>query len=298
MRSYLALLWVPLCWGTSFPLLKLVVDGLSPPLALGLRFALAALAFTPFAGSLAQRRQARPMGVCLGLLYAAIYALVAQGLRQGSSPRVGFLMGLSVVWVPLLAAVRQRRWPRLVHLAAGALSLAGLATLCRFRFTGLGPGEAGVVLAALLFALTTVVMHVATSERALQPFALLQTQCAVTAVCWLPAIVASAWAAPVAALAALAATPWWLWLALIYGALLPTVACQLLIARHLPVVGPAVAASLFVLQSVFTSLTATCLFGEPLAPRALVGGLLIVAASLLPAAAAALSARRTAASAP
>ena len=130
----LALLVLTLVWGTTFTLVKRVLDaGTSPGVFLSLRFGLAAAVL----GALWLLRRPRVSpglwrdGGMLGLAMFTGFALQTFGLRYTTPARSGFITGLAVVIVPFIARFLQKR--RVGGPAWGGVTLAvvGLAMLTR-----------------------------------------------------------------------------------------------------------------------------------------------------------------------
>jgi drug/metabolite transporter (DMT)-like permease len=147
----LALTLLTLCWGTTFLLVKRVLEGTSPGVFLALRFALASLAL--FAVALLRRERPRPEllghGLLLGLFMYGGFALQTWGLRFTTPARSGFLTGLAVLIVPFLARFLQRRRVLWASWAGVALAVSGLLLLTRPFGAGV---SAGVRLGDLLTA--------------------------------------------------------------------------------------------------------------------------------------------------
>ena len=130
----LALLVLTLVWGTTFTLVKRVLDaGTSPGVFLSLRFGLA----TAVLGALWLLRRPRPSpglwrdGGLLGLAMFVGFALQTFGLRFTTPSRSGFITGLAVVVVPLIARFLQDRRVGGPAWAGVALAVVGLTMLTR-----------------------------------------------------------------------------------------------------------------------------------------------------------------------
>jgi drug/metabolite transporter (DMT)-like permease len=130
----LSLLVLTLVWGTTFTLVKRVLDaGTSPGAFLSLRFGLA----TAVLGALwlARRSRASPGlwrdGGLLGLAMFAGFALQTIGLRFTTPARSGFITGLAVVVVPLIAKFLQGRRVGGPAWTGVVLAVTGLAMLTR-----------------------------------------------------------------------------------------------------------------------------------------------------------------------
>jgi drug/metabolite transporter (DMT)-like permease len=140
----LALLLLTLVWGTTFTLVKRVLDaGTSPGAFLSMRFGLA----TAVLAAIWLLRRQRPTpglfrdGGLLGLAMFAGFALQTFGLRYTTPARSGFITGLAVVIVPLIAKFLQGRRVGGPAWTGVSLAVVGLAMLTR-PFSG---GAAAIV---------------------------------------------------------------------------------------------------------------------------------------------------------
>jgi drug/metabolite transporter (DMT)-like permease len=170
-----ALLLVTLIWGSTFVMVKNAVASFPVFSFLALRFAFAALALLPFVvlrrgnarvsvvGSkaasppllpssplLLAKRAAAP--VFLGVALFAGYAFQTAGLHLTTPAKAGFITGLSVVIVPVFAALILRQPPaRNVWLGVG-LAVVGLAFLTLQPGLQVAPGDLLVLACAFAFA--------------------------------------------------------------------------------------------------------------------------------------------------
>jgi drug/metabolite transporter (DMT)-like permease len=141
-------------WGSTFFLIKDLVEHVPSLDFLGVRFLIAAVAMT----TIAWRRIARlgrPLllrSAALGLLYTAAQILQTVGLETTPASVSGFLTGVYVVLTPLIAALVFRHRIERGTWVAVAVAAAGLVVL---TLTGIsfGPGEALTLGGALAYAL-------------------------------------------------------------------------------------------------------------------------------------------------
>jgi drug/metabolite transporter (DMT)-like permease len=122
----LALLFVTLVWGATFPVLKLATAHLSGVEVSALRFLIAAVCMAPFA--LRVPRKTWLDGGILGALVLISYVVQAFGLQFISSNRSAFLTSLNVLMVPLLGVVFGTRLTVSV-LGAAVLACAGIGLM-------------------------------------------------------------------------------------------------------------------------------------------------------------------------
>ncbi|MEN9462098.1 MAG: hypothetical protein RLZZ355_28, partial [Pseudomonadota bacterium] len=99
----LALLFVTLIWGATFPVLKIATAQLSGVETTALRFCIAAVCMLPF--TLRLPRHTWRDGALMGGLVLVSYVLQAYGLEFISSNRSAFLTSLNVLMVPFLAVL-------------------------------------------------------------------------------------------------------------------------------------------------------------------------------------------------
>jgi drug/metabolite transporter (DMT)-like permease len=120
----LVLLSATVGWALTFPIVKDSLAHASPSAFLTIRFALGTLVALPFALRARMDRVSLRCGTLLGLLCWAGYFLNTWGLRYTSSTRAGFVTSLSVVLVPVFAALFFReRAHRASWIGAGLAAL-------------------------------------------------------------------------------------------------------------------------------------------------------------------------------
>jgi drug/metabolite transporter (DMT)-like permease len=139
----LALLFVTASWGSTFFLIKDLLERVPVVDFLAVRFSIAAVALFLVAPravaslSPAARRQ----GAVLGLVYGVAQILQTYGLEHTAASVSGFVTGMYVICTPLLAAVLLHQRIGAVTWIAVVLAFAGLAVLS-LRGFAVGYGEA------------------------------------------------------------------------------------------------------------------------------------------------------------
>ena len=125
-KHVLALLFVTLVWGATFPVLKLATAHLNGIEISALRFAIAAICMLPWA--LRAPRRTWMDGALLGALVLLSYVAQAVGLEFISSNRSAFLTSLNVLMVPLLGLAFGNRlsWKML---AAAVMACTGIGLI-------------------------------------------------------------------------------------------------------------------------------------------------------------------------
>ena len=267
----LGLLGVTAAWGSTFFLLKDVVERVPVSDFLAGRFALAAVAvwlIAPRCVALLTPAERRS-GVLLGLVYGGAQVLQTVGLQYTSASVSGFVTGMYVVFTPLLGAVLLRaRIGRTVWFAVG-LATAGLAALSLQGFS-IGGGEALTLASALLYAAHIVGLGVWSSGRNALGLTVVQLL-TITAVC-------GAFAAPGGVVLPQTGGDWFalVYMALVAGALALVV--QTWAQAHLAATRAAI---IMTMEPVWAGLFAVLLGGERLGARVVLGGGLVLAAMYL-----------------
>ena len=267
----LLLVSVTAVWGSTFFLIRDLVEHVPPADFLAVRFGIAAVVmFALFRRqTLALSRRELKIGVGLGVLYGLAQVLQTTGLQHTDASVSGFITGTYVVLTPVLGAVllHDRIGP-MAWVAVG-LATAGIALLSLQGFA-VGIGEALTLLSALLYA-----GHIVALGRWSTPGAALGLSTVQAAVITLVAAVV---AVPDGLTLPSDGGQWasLLYMALAAGAL--ALWAQTWAQAHLTATRAAI---VMALEPVFAAFFAVTLGGESLTRRMLVGGALVVAAMYL-----------------
>lgn len=266
---------VALFWGLTFPVVKDAVCLVPVLCFLWVRFAASALLLAAFAGPRLATLGARGVsrGVFLGVLLFASYLFQTFGLEHTSAANAGFLTGLAVVWVPLLAGPVLGKPP-----ARGARAGVGLALLGLLLLTGRAPWSLGAGDALVALCSVFVAAHILGLDALTAGYdgrALAFVQIATMAVL---ALAASLWFDPITWPRA--------WPPELLGALAVTSVLATAYAFWVQTsfqrwTTPTRAALVYTLEPVFAAVFAVGLAGERLSPAAWAGGGLIVAGMVL-----------------
>jgi drug/metabolite transporter (DMT)-like permease len=267
----LLLVGVTAVWGSTFFLIRDLVDTVPPADFLTVRFGIAAIVmFALFRRqTLALGRRDLRIGVVLGVLYGSAQVLQTMGLQHTDASVSGFITGTYVVLTPVLGAVLLREKLPPVTWAAVALATAGLAVLSLQGFA-VGPGEALTLLSAVLYAGHIVALGRWSTAQAAVGLATVQ-------------------AGVITLVTGVAAVPGGLtlpadgsqWASLLYMALIAGAGAlwaQTWAQAHLTATRAAI---VMALEPVFAAFVAVLLGGETLTRRMLVGGAMVVAAMYL-----------------
>ena len=267
----LALLAVTATWGSTFFLIKDLLDRVPVADFLAVRFTIAAVAlFLVAPRAVAQLSpQARRRGVALGLVYGAAQLLQTAGLGHTSASVSGFVTGMYVGMTPLFAALLFRtRVGRTAWIAVG-LATVGLALLSLQGFS-VGLGELLTLAAAALYALHIVGLGAWSVPGEALGLAVLQIA-VIAAVCW-------AGAAPGGVVLPASGGDWasMLYMALAAGAF--ALLAQTWAQGHMSATRAAV---VMTMEPVFAAGFAVALGGESPTVRMVAGGALVVVAMYL-----------------
>jgi drug/metabolite transporter (DMT)-like permease len=265
-----ALLALAACWGSTFFLIKDLLDRVPTLDFLAVRFAIASLALLVVAPRAVGRLSplVRRHAVVLGLLYGVAQILQTAGLAHTPASISGFVTGLYVVCTPLLAAAILRTRIPPVTWVAVALATVGLGVLALNGFS-IGYGELITLSSAVLYALHIVALGAWSSAQDAIGMTILQIM-VIAVVCTL-ATVHDGIVLP-------ERTSDWVsvaYMAVIVGAL--GLLGQTWAQAHLP---PTRSAIIMSMEPVFASFFAVWLGGEDLTTRLLVGGSMVLVAML------------------
>ncbi|HEY0890121.1 MAG TPA: DMT family transporter [Nocardioides sp.] len=271
LLATLALVFVTLGWGSSFVLLKDMLERVPAVDYLAVRFGIAGVvllavaprAVTSLSPTLLRR------GAALGLVYGVAQVLQTVGLDHTSASVSGFVTGMYVVITPLLAALILRSRITALTWTAVLLAAAGLGVLTLDGFA-IGYGEGLTLLSAALYALHIVGLGAWSTPREALGLSTVQLL-VIAAVCF-------AGTAPGGVVLPSTGQDWavMIYLALVVGLL--GLLAQTWAQAHL---SPTRSAIIMTMEPVFAALFAVLLGGESLGIRMLLGGALVLTAMLV-----------------
>jgi drug/metabolite transporter (DMT)-like permease len=267
----LALLFVTATWGSTFFLIKDLLDRVPVLDFLAVRFAIAAAALFLAAPKAVGRlsRRTRWRGAGLGLVYGVAQILQTTGLHHIAASVSGFVTGMYVVCTPLFAGLLLRQRVGALAWVAVFVATAGLAVLS-LRGFAVGGGEALTFAASTLYALHIVGLGAWSTVRDAYGLAVLQM-----------AVIALVCAIATAPNGVVLPSTTQDWLSVVYMALISgavALVLQTWAQAHLPATRVAI---VMTMEPVFAALFAVLVGGEYLTGRMVVGGALVVAAMLL-----------------
>ncbi|MFC6153312.1 DMT family transporter [Nocardioides yefusunii] len=271
LLATVALVLVTASWGSTFFLIKDLLDRVPALDFLAVRFLLAGLVLLAVFPKAVGRmtRSTRRQAVVLGALYGFAQMLQTMGLANTSASVSGFITGMYVVFTPLLAAWLLRDRISTTTWAAVVLATVGLGVLT-LQGVSLGTGEAITLVASVLFAAHIVALGAWSRPEEAFGLAIIQLL-VISAICFV-------FTAPNGVVLPDNRQDW---IALVYMALVPA-ALALLVQTwaqaHLPAARAAIIMSL---EPVFASTFAVGAGDDDLSGRLLLGGALVLAAMLV-----------------
>ncbi|MFM0260397.1 DMT family transporter [Paraburkholderia sediminicola] len=180
MLSDLMLLAVAVVWGTSYGVVKSALVFYPVLGLLALRFGITFVILSPALRHL-RAADARTLRGVAGALLLGIFLCETFGILMTRAANAAFLISLCVVLTPLVEWLLLKRKPSRVEWLAVALSLLGAWLLAGDGALSLNPGDALILLAALLRALTVCVTKRVMRDSALPPLSVTAVQSGVVA---------------------------------------------------------------------------------------------------------------------
>jgi drug/metabolite transporter (DMT)-like permease len=265
-----ALLATTAAWGSTFFLIKDLLERVPTLDFLAVRFLIAGVVMAAVAPGALRRlsRGSRRHALVLGLLYGVAQILQTAGLAHTAASVSGFITGMYVVATPLFAALILRTRVTPVTWAAVGLATAGLAVLTLDGFS-VGYGEAITLVASLIYALHIVGLGAWSTPSEALGMSVVQLL-VIAAVCLLAT-------APDGVVLPDTGRDWLsvVYMALVAGAL--ALLAQTWAQAHL---APTRTAIIMSTEPVFAAFFAVLLGGEGVTSRMVLGGAMVLAAML------------------
>jgi len=271
MLATATLLAITASWGSTFILIKDLLDRIPPLDFLAVRFAIAALVLVALSPRALGRlsRESRRQAAVLGMLYGVAQMLQTAGLAHTPASVSGFITGMYVVATPIFAAFLLRTRITPVTWGAVLLAVAGLAVLT-LDGVSVGYGEALTFVAALIYALHIVGLGAWSAPGQAMGMAIMQLL-VITVIC----LVATA---PDGIVLPDRPSDWVsvIYMAVFAGAL--GIFGQTWAQSHL---APTRTAIIMSMEPVFAAFFAVTLGGESLTSRMILGGAMVLTAMLV-----------------
>jgi drug/metabolite transporter (DMT)-like permease len=267
VKAIVLLLIGTIFWGMTFVFIKDAVSLMSVTGFLGYRFLLAGIVL-----ALIFIRRLKGLNVKTfkyGLLMSVplLASFLAQtiGLQYTTASKGGFITGLSVVFVPLILSVLQRKMPRMNIFVAVIMATSGLALLTLGSSLHLNVGDTWVFLSAILFAI--YIIMVGNISRKCDGILLSISQFLIVGV------LCTAYAGFNGEL--IVPTQFKLWQAILFTALFATAFMYTVQNYYQKYISEITTSIIFSFEPLFAAVTAFFYLNEELTEKTLVGGLLI-----------------------
>ncbi|HBT39963.1 MAG: Uncharacterized protein XD58_0369 [Thermotoga sp. 50_1627] len=267
VRAILALLFVTVAWGLTFPVQKMALAGSNPFFYNFFRFLLASF-FTLF---LFRKKLRWKEGLILGLFIGIGYATQTSGLKLTSSTKSGFITSLYIPFVPVFSFLIERIKPTRLQLVSFFLSIVGLYLLSSPSNDAFNVGDLLTLFCAVAFAVQIVLVTRYTSQEGCEESSLLFPQFFLTA---LFNLVLSPLGGPIGF------KPSYL-LALVFTSLVATVLAFWVQVTFQRDVGSNSAALIYTAEPVFASLFAFLILAERVTTSQAIGMSILVASSIM-----------------
>lgn len=275
-RSDLSILAVAVVWGSTFVVMQVVGESVPPAALLALRFLIALppvlLLAAPSLRGLTRGEVLT--GAAFGVMLYGILMLETIGVRHTSAASAGFLITVSVVLVPLLERVVNRRSQPGTVYAATVVALLGAALL--LLRDGLHPrsGDLIILAAAMVRAGQLTLSGRHTHGRSPQNLTAVQFVVVAT----LATLTSVLTGRPVWSVAA--GVDGGSWLLIAYLGVLGTAFAFFAQLRAARLSGPTRVGLILCTEPVFATAFAVAVGGESLGPLQVIGGLLMACAAL------------------
>jgi drug/metabolite transporter (DMT)-like permease len=267
----LALLAMTASWGSTFFLIKDLLERVPTLDFLAVRFAIASVAMLLVAPRAIARLcpAVRRHAVVLGALYGLAQILQTAGLAHTPASVSGFITGLYVVCTPLLAAPLLHARITPMTWVAVAMATAGLGVLT-LSDVSVGYGEALTFVSAILYALHIVGLGAWSRPSDALGMSILQIV-VIAVICFVASVPDGIELPPTG-------RDWLsvLYMALVAGAM--ALVAQTWAQAHLP---PTRTAIIMSMEPVFAAFFAVLLGGEAVTARLLIGGGMVLTAMLV-----------------
>lgn len=273
LSADLLLLLVALIWGGTFVMVRNAVESYPVFPFLALRFCLATLALLPLGWRRLKSLGWRGVGagVLIGLFLFAAYSFQTFGLCYTTASKTGLITGLSVVLVPLLAALLLRQLPSIPSGVGVVFAMVGLVLLTLDGGLTIQKGDALVFVCALCFALHIV--SVAAFAPKADPIALTIVQLSTVALlsAGMAFIAEPVWPTPARST----------WFAAAFTGILATALAFGLQTAMQRFTTPTHTALIFTAEPLFAAIFGVLLVHDVLPPRGVVGGVLIILGTII-----------------
>ncbi|MFE1625695.1 DMT family transporter [Brevibacillus reuszeri] len=157
-KADLALLMCTLFWGSSYLFMQMGLKDLETYNLIGVRFGIAFLLAAAFFHRrlLSTNRKTILHAFILGAILFGVFATVTSGVKTTTASQAGFLVSLTVIFVPILSIVLRNKPQKRVFVGAG-LAMVGIGLLTLSSELRISQGDLLCIAAALFYATHIIV---------------------------------------------------------------------------------------------------------------------------------------------
>ncbi|WP_289136636.1 DMT family transporter [uncultured Brevibacillus sp.] len=157
-KADLALLMCTLFWGSSYLFMQMGLKDLETYNLIGVRFGIAFLLAAAFFHRrlLSTNRKTILHAFILGAILFGVFATVTSGVKTTTASQAGFLVSLTVIFVPILSIVLRNKPQKRVFVGA-ALAMVGIGLMTLSSELQISQGDLLCIAAALFYATHIIV---------------------------------------------------------------------------------------------------------------------------------------------
>lgn len=157
-KADLALLMCTLFWGSSYLFMQMGLKDLETYNLIGVRFGIAFLLAAAFFHRrlLSTNRKTILHAFILGAILFGVFATVTSGVKTTTASQAGFLVSLTVIFVPILSIILRNKPQKRVFIGAG-LAMVGIGLLTLSSELQISRGDLLCIAAALFYATHIIV---------------------------------------------------------------------------------------------------------------------------------------------
>ncbi len=272
-KANMLVMLVTLGWGFSYLFMKMGLDDIEEFNLLALRFGIAFLA-TGFVYFKRLRRISLltvGYGALLGAILFGVCEFILFGLKTTSTSNAGFLVGLTVIFVPMLSVILFRNRLDKSHLIGAVLAICGIGLLTLNEQLRINSGDLFCIAGGIFNALFILVSDAANKKN--DSIAVGTLSLGFTAVYGL--IFSIIFESP--ALPATGES----WFAILALSLVCSAFCFIAQSVSLQFISPVQLGLMYALEPIFAAIIAFIFVGERLTVQGYIGALLVVAGILV-----------------
>ena len=154
LKADIWLVFLTMIWGTSFSLVKTALHDITPILFLAIRFWTGSLFMMPLLLFSKNRIRSDHIryGAVLGIFMFLGMVMQTIGLKYTTASKSGFITALTVIFVPILVVLINKRLPKINSLYGVLLSVTGIYFLTNPLTDGINQGDVFTLIGSVCFA--------------------------------------------------------------------------------------------------------------------------------------------------